>query len=95
LILKSPLTDRWHCVTKYRERGGRIEASERADVHDRVEEIVAAAVAAERERCRRIAELATVTIAGFHHANRTHFAAHNMGRIQQAIIQGIDGKDGE
>ncbi len=46
LIRKTPLTNRWVCITKYKPlKGskvpGAIEATEKFDIHDQIEQIIA------------------------------------------------------
>ncbi len=41
LIRKTPLTNRWTCITRYKVLpNGIIEAKERYDIHDQIEEII-------------------------------------------------------
>lgn len=55
LIRKTPLTERWVVITRYRQLpGGQIEAIEKADVHDQIEAVIRQARAdSSREGGRR------------------------------------------
>lgn len=46
LLRKTPLTDRWVLIVRYKERNGVIEALEKIDVHDEVERVIQAAILA-------------------------------------------------
>lgn len=48
-----------------------------------------AAVAAERERCAKIAEQMTVGLAGFVESDRMRFAVENMAKLKAAIAAAI------
>lgn len=54
-----------------------------------VEEAIAAAVAAERERCAKIAETATTGLTGFAESDRMEFAVANMAKLRDAIAARI------
>lgn len=59
-----------------------------------VEARIAAAVAAERERCARVAETATTGLTGFVEPDRMEFAVRNMAKLRTVIADRIRSGEG-
>ena len=49
----------------------------------------------DREAVLALIACETVPLTGFHIADRAAFAAYNLGRFQQALIQAVEGMAGE